>query len=81
MRKGMGTHVFVVPKARRASDTAAATNAPATTAPQDTPERFESSGNAISAEAVFTMRSNPSYIDLFPKEKRKPSTGFLWPDY
>jgi hypothetical protein len=36
------------PKARSASDNAAATNAPAITAPHDTPEEFESSRAALS---------------------------------
>jgi hypothetical protein len=36
------------PKARSASDKAAATNAPAMTAPQDTPELFESFATIVS---------------------------------
>jgi hypothetical protein len=43
----------LVPKARRASDNAAETKAPAITAPQDTPELFDSFGNEISVNAEF----------------------------
>jgi|SRR5580700_214364 hypothetical protein len=49
-----------VPNATRASDKAAATNAPAITAPQDTPELFESLGNAISVDAGSIICAHPS---------------------
>src|ERR1700689_3257284 len=63
-----------VPSARSASDIAAATNAPATTAPQDTPETFESFAIAVSENArcamprflrepVFLQRDNAFFID------------------
>jgi hypothetical protein len=52
-----------VPNARRASDKAAATNAPAITAPHDTPELFESFGNVILVDAEFSIWSHPSLVE------------------
>src|ERR1019366_1242265 len=51
-----------VPKARSASDKAAATNAPAITAPQDTPELFESSVTPASVNA--TISTDPLRINF-----------------
>src|ERR1700733_6445880 len=50
-----------VPKERRASDKAAATNAPAITAPQDTPELIESFVTAVPLIVECSIWSQPPY--------------------
>src|ERR1039457_6427855 len=69
------------PNARSASDKAAATNAPAMTAPQDTPELFESFATIVS---LIVDRSIGTFLRAsicFNKKRRKPRIDFLRVDY
>jgi hypothetical protein len=63
-----------VPNARRASDKAAATKAPAITAPHDTPELFESCGNRSQAMPSFPFGAMLR-CQLRTKRRRKPNVS------
>jgi hypothetical protein len=57
-----------VPKARSASDKAAATNAPAITAPQDTPDVFRSLGTNVSANVSCSISTVPPSGNFIQQE-------------
>src|SRR5665213_2202956 len=54
-----------VPKARSARDKAADTKAPATTAPQETPEVLESFPTIDSADSAYGIRIHPPAASIF----------------
>jgi hypothetical protein len=56
-----------VPNATSASDKAAATNAPAITAPQETPELLESFGKSVAVDTAFSILTCPFDHKMFKK--------------